>query len=142
MEGMRSPAHFRGRDRYCEDKNDLLDVTPIGSDVPIVKRDLVESPLLRLPYEMRDKIWEYTLCAPARSISLQALADTTKWSILRVSRQDLSRDRIAALDTQHGTLLDILNISTSRPARTYAVLSQRLDRKLLAYPIPHCRGGF
>jgi hypothetical protein len=142
MEGMRTPAHFRGRDGYCEDKSDLLDATPIGSDVPIVKRDSVESPLLRLPHEMRDKIWDYTLCAPVRSISLQALADPTKWSISRVSRQDLSRDHIAALDTQHSTLLDFLNISTLRPARRYAVLSQRLDRKLLAYPIPHCRGGF
>ncbi|KAJ4992160.1 hypothetical protein SVAN01_02481 [Stagonosporopsis vannaccii] len=47
----------RGYHKY---KNGLLNVTPKGGEVVLVKNNQ-KSPLLRLPPEIRQCIWEYTL---------------------------------------------------------------------------------
>ncbi|KAI4613172.1 hypothetical protein J4E83_007584 [Alternaria metachromatica] len=54
----------RGKRGYHKSKDGLLNVKPIGSEIAIVQRNAKESPLLRLPAEIRSIIWKLAIGNP------------------------------------------------------------------------------
>ncbi|KAI4683201.1 hypothetical protein J4E81_009330 [Alternaria sp. BMP 2799] len=54
----------RGKRGYHKSRDGLLNVKPIGSEITIVQRNAEESPLLRLPAEIRAIIWKLAIGNP------------------------------------------------------------------------------
>ncbi|KAI4916534.1 hypothetical protein J4E85_010189 [Alternaria conjuncta] len=54
----------RGKRGYHKSKDGLLNVKSIGSEIAIVQRNAEESPLLRLPAEIRAMIWKLAIGNP------------------------------------------------------------------------------
>jgi hypothetical protein len=80
-------SSLRGPWGYCKYDNGLLDVTPMGPEIDIVKQNATDSPLLRLPAEIRVLIWEYALYGVLRVQHLgYQTTDGCRFSLLRVSR--------------------------------------------------------
>ncbi|KAH3968827.1 hypothetical protein HBI81_129500 [Parastagonospora nodorum] len=74
-------------------ENGLIDVTPTGDYIAITERNSTESPLLRLPAEIRNIIFEYVVSGHTiRMISewgksCWPIAKRRRFSLARVSRQ-------------------------------------------------------
>ncbi|KAI4915818.1 hypothetical protein J4E90_004264 [Alternaria incomplexa] len=54
----------QGKRGYQKSRDGLLNMKPIGSEVAIVQRNAEESPLLRLPAEIRAMIWKLAIGNP------------------------------------------------------------------------------
>lgn len=78
----------RGYRRY---RGGTLNVTPIGHEIALVERNAAASPLLRLPPELRARIYGYALggytIRPLIGNQAATTSVTPRFALLRVSRQ-------------------------------------------------------
>jgi hypothetical protein len=72
----------RNQRGYRKYRDGTLNVTPIGHEIALVKQNAKDSPFLRLPAELRRRVYEYVLGKDAVSTS-----SLRRFALLQVSRQ-------------------------------------------------------
>ncbi|KAF2833358.1 hypothetical protein CC86DRAFT_399985 [Ophiobolus disseminans] len=74
--GQPEPLVWRDEHGYRMDMNGFLNVTPMGAEKTITKKNAQDSPLLGLPPEIRNMIWKYVLGRQKIKLSATRYPDT------------------------------------------------------------------